>query len=341
MSFDSSPFDYEDKKSFPPPLPRYKVWNNSVKEPVAIPTPGIVMSTRKKIGDTKPATYETTTALVDKIEAVILFGTPSRTNSVQKDGKFKITCQAHDGIHPSARIAKPLCRSLTAGDLSTILLGWKGAEHAKVTAQVAELTNNTGFLQVCGMKGSSDVIPLCPFAKTSKDADGNILRKASCKKQLHIGAWDLTHNREFSMDLTGLSLESREFIAPIHEFFKLTRKFNAPDGSPASCFMFKVVLSLAPKEKFFYLNVTDIKPITDAAEIEKFKQLSDKARDNYERESVFVPNANPTNVSPPGVVSVQAPAIGQSVVSAPPVTAAMPAHLKQEVTFDDEDDINF
>ena len=275
-----------DGRKFGPPPPIYKVWNPNPQRPEITPTPGIVMTTTRKVGEEKEKQSE----VVQTVKAVILYRSHARQKSRGSGTSFRIECESHgynldetgDKMRPSLRVQQPLCRKVTAQDVAQVFSQWKGFDQAKVDAKVKEVTDGTGNLQVCGLKTSEGgFIPLCPKAKW--DEDGN---KPSCKPLLHIDCYDIERNRPFEMRLTGKSISNdKRFVSPFAEFFKFLR-IQGEKGAP--CFEYEVELSASKDGAYYYLNISKIKRIEDEGERVRMEHMALDARDAWHKKAAWV-----------------------------------------------------
>ncbi len=265
-------------------LPTYAVWNPNPKNPGSPVTPGIKMTVVTGEGDDRKYATEVT----ESLNAVILFRSVGR--SIKGD-KGRIVCQSHgtvlddkgDKLRPSLRITQPQCRNATAQDVAQVFAKWKGFDQAKIDAKVEEVTDGTGCLQVCGLKGKDGrMIPLCPSAQWGEYRGKKI--KPDCQPNIFVHGYDLDRNREFKMELTGNSIRNDErFRAPFFEFFKHLRTTDA------ACFQWRVKLSgLKNGDTAFYvLNVTDFHALGES-EVKKMEQMALDARERYIRQASWL-----------------------------------------------------
>jgi len=334
---------------------QYKVWNPNPKKPEATPTPGIVMMTTKIKGQQREKTIE----VVPKVKAVLLFASPGR--KLTRAGGAAV-CSAHTTSRiegsifthqiPSVRIKDPLCRRASASDIATILSQWKGYDQAKIDAAVKELTEG-GKLQACGIQAKDGFIPLCPYARK----DPVTGKRGDCKAHFYVVAWDIERSREFTMELTGQTIEnSNRFIAPFHEFWKFIRtagpkKDNASTGLP--CYAFSLDISSLTIGDFNIVNIANWKPVAKA---ENRKQMAEKAKGAAERyqkaasklstedwkaqrdaQNAAKAAAQPVAQPAPSVAPVVAAPAVKAVVNERPAFALDP---EPAVSFD-EDDVDF
>lgn len=285
------PFDYNSrKKESRPPMPRYSVWNPNPQDLNAKKTPGIVIT--KKSGNIK------TREIVDKVRAVILYSSPTRQLGRGSGDNFKVVCQSHDGVEPSLRVAEPLCRRVNAQDIARVFSNWKGYDEARVHAQVDEVTRGGTNLQVCGLKGATGLITLCPFGKKDEVTG----QAAACKQMMFVHALDLDRGLEFAMSLKGGSLSYTEkYVAPLHIFFKLLRDQEVVENGVkrgVPCHAYEVTLSALPSGNYYVLNVSDYKYIEDENERNKLHEKALEARNRYLASAFWTPEKNPAKQEP-------------------------------------------
>ena len=283
--------EYSEPKFAPREQVSYKVWNNSPANPSPTATPGIVMKVKKPIPGAKkgePRYGPAETEVVAKVRAVILYTSDGRELGRGQGAQYQTVCSSHDGEVPSVRISKPLCRSVTADDLAQTFSQWKGFDKAKVDAKVADVTQGSGKLSVCGLKTKDGFITLCPYGR--KDPVTGV--KASCKQHIFVHAYDIDRKREFVMKLTGSSIQTGKFIAPYHEFFKFLRSAGpvGEDGKAKGlpCYAFRVDLAPLQDKAFYLLNVTNWKPIESAENRAEMKDRALAAREAYDRQAAFL-----------------------------------------------------
>lgn len=341
----------EGRSMAQPWMAQYKVWNPDPKVEYTAEnpaTPGIVMTEVSGNGEARTKKVE----IAQKIRAVILFTSYGRQLSV-KDGVFKTLCQSHDGVNPSLRIDEPLCRKISGVDVAKIFSQWKGYDEAAVKEKTQEVTQGTDKLQICGLKTKDGFITLCPYGKK----DPITKAKAACRQHVFVHAYDIDRKREFKMTLTGNSIQNdQRFVSPFHEFFLFLRTQGPQvNGRPASlpCYAFSVELSAAPRDRFFYLNLLNYKPIEQAENRESMKKRAEEARDKYEKDAhrlskaefEKIRNANQsTGGAGAGVPPPTAPVVASRP---PPANGPAPSPLPdgtvdlgEPVSFD-EDDIDF
>lgn len=283
----SGDMNYEKREnSFAPQPPKYKIWNSNPKfvpteaTPKEPRTPGMVMTDVKGQGDAKVKSYE----LVPSVRAVILYSSQARQLGSGMGKNFSVKCQSHDGVRPSLRIDQPLCGATTAQDVAQILATWKGLDQAKIDANIKELTNGSGKLQVCGLKLSNGgVAAMCKYARKDP-VTGNA---GPCKPRRFIHAYDIDRKREFTMEISGKSdMFGQKFISPYHEFVKHIRTAGpvGQDGksSPLPYFAFSVELSPAQDGAFYYLNVSKYVRLSDEETV-AMKEKAFEARESYQR----------------------------------------------------------
>ena len=265
-----------------PSVPRYKVWNADPRVENQVPSPGVVMKVTEGSGDNKTSTTET----VESVRSVILFTSYGRKVVTGSGKNFRTLCSSHDGHTPSLKIDEPLCRKASASDLAKIFSQWKGYDQVKVDAQIREVTQGTGELQVCGLKSKNGTIALCPYSKK----DPLTGTRGPCKEHIFIEAFDLDRERNYRMELTGKSIWNSDFVAPFHEFFKFL-KTGGPqkDGKPIPmpCYAFEVQLSALKDGKFYLANFTNWKPLP-AEERVKMRTFAENARDAYDKDAARI-----------------------------------------------------
>lgn len=267
--------EYEKRRDREPSkmMPVYKVWNKNPKwdeakqgpQPM---TPGMLMITQN--GEEKEREH------TEKVQAVILYTSQGRRLETGMGKNFRVLCQSHDGINPSVRIDEPLCRQAKTSDLVRIMSKWKGMDQAKIDARIKELTDDSGSLQVCGLKVANGAIELCPFARRNELTN----KKGDCTPHIYVQAFDIKRKRLFKMELTGKAIYNSNFISPYHEFFKYLRQAG-PKGDGLPCYAFVVDLSSATDGSTNYLNITNWRPIENAANRNEMKELAIKAKDGY------------------------------------------------------------
>jgi hypothetical protein len=328
----------------------YKVWNPNPQKPDAEKTPGIVMRTTTfKIGGER----ESTTEVVQKVKAVILFASPGRKLT---KGGGQAVCQAHtvsdiDGnefVHqiPSLRIKEPLCRKASAEDVAAILSQWRSYDKAKVDAAVTELTSG-GKLQACGIQAKGGFISLCPYARK----DPITGQRGLCKSHFYVVAYDIERKREFTMELTGQSIEaSNRFIAPFHEFFKYLRTAGT-NGLP--CYVFSLDIASLTVGNFNIVNISGWKPVAQAENRKQMAERAKAASERYQKAAVRLADADfkkqkessgssTVQVAPPKQQAQPQPTTPAVPPAAPltPTPAPTGPISTGAVSFED-DDINF
>ncbi len=293
---------YSEKPAGSFPM-KYKIWNDNPFKPAPEEKHseliGIHMRRRVKDGEK----YKWESERTDKIRAVILFSEPGRTLR-NKEGQ--VVCSSHNGHKPSASIADPKCRALTAADVARQLEKWKRYDAARVTATVEQLTEGSGHLQFCGLaiKSSPEPIVLCPFGRTRKDEITGASIPAVCKGHWFVHAYDMDHSREFQMYLTGKSMYySDKWMAPIHKFYAWLADQGpvTPDGKKKGVPSYAFVVELtAPKsEKSYYLNVEVIDAISDFHVRSDMKRRAEEAWDKHEA-SQYAEKKKQGEDAPPG-----------------------------------------
>jgi len=342
---------FGERKEFTPPLPRYRVNNRNPFNPASNEgfVPGIKMTVVTGTKDARVKQEDT----VERVQAVILYSSHGRKLETGSGASFRTVCQSHDGSVPSVRVDAPLCRQATSNDLVRILSKWKGYDAAKIDAKIKEITDGEGKLTVCGLKSASGGIPLCPFA-TKNPVTG---KKGDCTPHFYVQAYDIKLKRQFQMELTGKAMwESKTFVAPIHQFFQFLRS-QGKDKVGLPCYAFVVDLTAVSDDKYYYLGVSNWRPISDVNNRNEMKQLAMLAKSNYEKQATRLSKeayekaraqqqaesaANRTDggvstvpSSPPPVV--RSPSSGANSPSA--AGHGMPAKVAD--IWDDEDDINF
>lgn len=284
------PFEYRAERGQNGPITMYsvKVWNPNPQKLDVPKTPGLVITTKRKEGGKWTNEKEN----VDTIKAVILFSSPGRKleKGVGKD--HQTICSSHcvsksEGEQfakqiPSLRIKEPLCRKASAQDVAGIFSQWKNYDEAKVNAAVTEVTEG-GKLQVCGIRMDGGFATLCPFAKK----DPITGQKAACKPHIFVRAYDVERKREFTMELTGQSIDySNRFVAPYHEFFKFIRSAGPVEngknkGLPSYAFV--VTLSALQVGQYYILNINKWVPIAKAENRQEMKEKARLAAEAYEK----------------------------------------------------------
>jgi hypothetical protein len=301
--------DYSKPKASGNAYPlRYKVKNQKPGAPSKDFKPGITATKSTRLSD---GNYEREDTLIEgQIEAVILFVSDGR--SLRVPPRFQVSCSSHDGVHPSLRIQKPLCRETTAEDLAKVFTQWRGYDKAKVEGAVEKHTAGTGKLQVCAIqKSDGGTIALCPFAK--KDAVG---RPPPCKQHLYVRGYDVTNARDFEMELTGGSMAYNDrFVAPIHEFFRFIQ------SEDKACYEYSVKLSAREVDGRFLLGVSEYKLLEEKQE--EFKSRATDARDRY-RKQAFSDGKKK-----------------EASAERPKVEAKVEQVKVQEDVFEDDDDVSF
>lgn len=261
------------------PLAEYKIWNPDPKKPDAPRTPGIIMSTQLTTGyrPDGSAIKEYKKDLTEKVNAVILFASPARKLKVQQ-GKT-ILCQSHDNHAPSLRIDQPLCRKSTTEDIVNIISQWKGLDQAKIMSKVQEVTEG-GKLVFCGLqKEDGEVIPLCPFSKKDPITGAS----AACKQNIFVRAYDIDRKREFTMELTGSSMQNNsKFISPFHEFFRYIRTAGK-DRTGLPCYVFNVTLESKVSGAYYLLGVSSPSIEADKEQRHRNRGMAIEAKEAYER----------------------------------------------------------
>lgn len=345
------PFEYRAERGAQGPVTLYsvKVWNPNPQKLDAPKTPGLVITTKRKDGGKWTSEKEN----VDTIKAVILFSSPGRKleKGVGKD--HQTICSSHcvsktEGDQfakqiPSLRIKEPLCRKATAQDVAGIFSQWKNYDDAKVNAAVSEVTEG-GKLQVCGIRMDGGFATLCPFAKK----DPITGQKAACKPHIYVKAYDIERKREFTMELTGQSIDySSRFVAPYHEFFKFIRSAGPVEngknkGLPSYAFV--VTLSALQVGQYYILNINKWVPIVKAENRLEMKEKARVAAEAYEKaahrlskEDYDKMKGQKTDTSKGVQQDKQQPPTPKAEPATVTVAASTPA---SPVSFDD-DDINF
>ena len=326
--------EFKGKASGPYLGHKYKVWNLNPQwksdpqvadSPKSQPiTPGIVMKTMKKDGSQWSHTEE----IVPVVRAVILFNSSGRQVETREKGKMVIKCSSHDGVHPSMNVKEPFCRDATAADIATLVGNWREMDQAKIEAKVQEVTDG-GKLSFCSIKTNSGFITLCPHAKK----DPRTGAKAICKQHVFVKAYDLDREREFTMQLTGSSIDTGpKFISPFYEFFDWMR--NQPlvtvngQGRQAPCFVYEVELASMASGAFYLLNVKNYKRLPE----EKWgtmKSMAYAAKDAYQKSSM--------RLSKEEYDKTRKPAVPANKPEAPAVTAPVVNTTVNSVSFDDDD----
>lgn len=313
---------------------KYKVWNPDPKitydNPDVPPeqrvsrTPGVVMATSRKAG----GKWERSVEIVPTVRAVILYNSSGREVKVLEKGKPCIKCSSHDGIHPSMKIREPFCRDATADDIATLISGWSDMNQAKIEARVKEVTEG-GKLSMCSIKTATGFIPLCPHAKKNPRTGA----KAICKQHVTVKCWDVERQREFTMTLTGSSMDNGpKFISPFYEFYNFLRQHGKEvDGKKRGLpsFAFEVEMSSMTQGPYYLLNVKNYQPIVDAEVRGEMKRKAEAAREGYLKGSMYVPKEEYEKSR------ASAPAAPPVAPSAPP-----PVTIRTEPTapsFDDDD----
>jgi hypothetical protein len=324
----------ERRRAPMPELPTYKVWNPNPKNPGQPVTPGVVMVSVTGRGAEKVKSEERT----DKVRAIILFRSAGRMLAGGEGKNFNVQCQSHGYItddtgkkmRPSLKIQQPLCRDATAQDVAQIFSQWKGFDQAKIDAKVAEVTEGTGCLQVCGLKAADgSLIALCPSARWTKVGRRNIA--PACQPREFIHAYDLDRKREFKMELGGQSIKNdQKYVSPLFQFYAWIRA----QGKEAVSFQYEVEISPLQNGAFYVVNVANPQKI-DEALLAEIEPRAHDAKDRYLRQASWLPKEEyERRKAQAGGGDDKSP---QSITSRPVQQPELPPALQKPVSFDDDD----
>ncbi len=249
---------------------KYKVWNANPQKPDAPRTPGIVMVSETGRGEDRVKEVE----VVDSVRAVILFKSTGRELARGSGKAFRTVCSSFGGDAPSAGIDKPLCKKANAQDLAQIFSQWKGFDQAKVDAKIAEVTDETGHLKICGLKTKDGHINLCPFAR--KDPDTG--QAGACKSHVYLLCYDLDRKREFTMQLGSKNTWSGEkYTSPILSFYKEVHKGDRDS------YEYEVELLPELNGSNFILGVKKLNEITEQHELDNLHARAVNAAESYRK----------------------------------------------------------